>query len=526
MHSSKHFGQSARVGIYTAVAAFILILAALPANASARTLIQGMSGTDVKTLQTQLAAKGYFSASATGYFGPATLSAVKKFQCAQAIVCSGSSYGIAGPKTQAALGGSGGTTSGGSTSAGAGSANIGSKYVPPPAGVVPGSDPNQQGVLTGYSIGPKWTGALEFSGWVPDWRAQQGVNDVTPHLRQLTSVMPFGYKVNMEGQVVGDFIPTMEPWKTFIADAKAKGVRVVPSVVIGDGPTNHEVLSNTTKRKALVAELVNIVKANGFDGIDIDFEAKQARTKDYFSTFLKELYAAMGNKWVYCTIESRSPLNHRYLPGQTIPPDALDYANDYSAMNKYCDRVEIMAYDQGIVDRLLNSARSAPYAPVADPGWTGAMIELAAQSIEKKKLILGVATYGYEYKVTPTGGGNFDYQMLWAFNPNYATDIASKLGITPHRTSANEMGFTYDPDKLKDAPTGGQTTRTMQTPATGSTQNLGSQLSGSKPFNYVTWSDAIAIKEKIDQAREYGLRGVAVFSLGGAQDPNMWSILK
>ncbi len=508
MHSSKYFG-------IIAAFAFIVVLTALPASASARTMTQGMSGADVKALQTQLKTKGYLSASATGYFGPATLAAVKKFQCATNIVCSGAAYGIAGPKTQAGLSG-----------AATADSSVGPSTAQAPAGVTPGSDPNQQGVLTGKSIAPKWTGPLEFSGWVPDWRAQQGVDDVTPHLSQLTSVMPFGYKVNMEGQVVGDFIPTIEPWKSFISDAKAKGVRVVPSVVIGDGATNHEVLSNTAKRKALVVELVSIVNANGFDGIDIDFEAKQSRTKDYFSTFLKELYAAMGQKWVYCTIESRSPLNHRYLPGETIPPDALEYANDFAAMNKYCDRVEIMAYDQGIVDRLLNSARSAPYAPVADPGWTGAMIELVAQSIEKKKLVLGVATYGYEYKVTPKGGGSFEYQSLWAFNPNYAIDIAKKLGITPHRTSANEIGFTYYPDQLSDTPVGDETTKTQQKPTSGSTPNLGSQLSGNKPFNYVTWSDAIAIKEKVDQAREYGLRGVAVFSLGGAQDPAMWSILK
>lgn len=515
MHSSKLFGACAF--------AFILVLASLPGVAQARTLVSGMSGSDVRTLQTQLIARGYLSASATGYFGPATFAAVKKFQCSQNIVCSGASYGVAGPKTQAAL--SGAAPAGGTAGSTAGSAKIGSKYVAPPPGVTPGVDPNQQGVLTGYSIGPKWTGPLEFSGWMPDWRAQQSVDDVTPHLSQLTSVMPFGYKVNFEGQVVGDFIPTIEPWKTFIANAKAKGVRVVPSVVIGDGPTNHEVLSNPTKRKALVTELVSIVNANGFDGIDIDFEAKQARTRDYFSTFLKELYAAMGKKWVYCTIESRSPLSHRYLPGQTIPPDSLDYANDYAAMNKYCDRVEIMAYDQGIVDQLLNSARSAPYAPVADPGWTGAMIELVAQSIDKKKLILGVPTYGYEYKVTPQGGGSFDYQSLWAFNPNYATDLAKKLGIKPHRTSANEIGFTYY-DGDAEAPTGDETTRTQQKPTTGSTSNLGSQLSGNKPFNYVTWSDAIAIKDKIDQAREYGLRGVAVFSLGGAEDQAMWNVFK
>ena len=234
MHSSKPYGILA--------AAFILMFAALPAVASARTMTSGMSGTDVKALQTQLSAKGYLAAAPNGHFGPATLAAVRKFQCAQNIVCSGSSYGIAGPRTQAALPGAG---------AAAADPSIGPSTAKAPAGVTPGSDPSQQGVLTGKSIGSKWTGPLEFSGWMPDWRAQQSVDDVTPHLGQLTSVMPFGYKVNAAGQVVGDFVPTIEPWKSFIADAKAKGVRVVPSVVMGDGPTIHAVLSDTQKRIAL-----------------------------------------------------------------------------------------------------------------------------------------------------------------------------------------------------------------------------------------------------------------------------------
>src|SRR3990167_8316003 len=192
------------IGVFIALA-FIIAVSVLPASVSARSLTSGLSGADVKTLQTQLIAKGYLSASATGYFGPLTLAAVKKFQCDNAIVCSGSSYGIFGPRTQAALAGSG-------LSAGVGtSGSVGASTAQAPAGVTPGVDPNQQGVITGKSIGPKWTGALEFSGWMPDWRAQQSVDDVTPHLNQLTSVMPFGYKVNADGLVVGDFIPSQEP---------------------------------------------------------------------------------------------------------------------------------------------------------------------------------------------------------------------------------------------------------------------------------------------------------------------------
>src|SRR5205085_1467678 len=95
-------------------------------------------------------------------------------------------------------------------------------------------------------------------------------------------------------------------------------------------------------------DITALVMANNFDGIDIDFEAKLTQTRPYFSTFLKGLYQRMGKKWVYCTIESRTPVSSRY-PDGNVPADATDYANDYVAINRYCDRVQIMAYDQGSV---------------------------------------------------------------------------------------------------------------------------------------------------------------------------------
>jgi hypothetical protein len=158
-----------------------------------------------------------------------------------------------------------------------------------------------------------------------------------------------------------------DPWPDFIATAKKKKVRVIPTVMWGDGAAIHKILSDSSTRIALENEIANLVKQKNFDGIDIDFEAKKAETRDYFSTFLKGLYQRLPGKWVYCTVEARQPLEDRFSPGATIPVDATDYANDYTQMNKYCDRVEIMAYDQGTIDLRLNVARSAPYAPVGDP---------------------------------------------------------------------------------------------------------------------------------------------------------------
>jgi len=267
---------------------------------------------------------------------------------------------------------------------------------------------------------------------------------------------------------------------------------------------------------------------NGFDGIDIDFEAKKHETINYFSTFLRGLYQRMGNKWVYCTIEARMPLEHRFLPGAIIPPDATDYANDFIELNKYCDRVEVMAYDQGTIDVHLNRLRKVPYAPVADVEWVEALVTLAAQTISRNKLIIGIPTYGYEYRVTPLSDGDYKYQVLWPFNPSYAIDIAEQLGITPTRTSANEMGFTYDPELLEPPPEDDDATQTQQdgVASTSVAENSGSQITTQKPFNYMTWSDAEAIAEKIELARSLGVRGVAVFKFDGGEDPEMWDVLK
>ncbi|MBI2109205.1 MAG: peptidoglycan-binding protein [Parcubacteria group bacterium] len=482
---------------------FFLLLLLAPSSvfSAERSLFLGISGNDVRAVQTTLIARGYLAAgNATGYFGPLTEAAVKKFQCDHNVICSGSGsvgYGVVGPKTRIAL-----------ASSGAASDN--------PAAIKPSA------------LTPRATGAFEFSGWIPYWRSATGTADVLPHLSQLTSVMPFGYSVKNDGTLADTARLSEEPWVSFIAQARRQKVRIIPTVMWGNGATIHKILSNTETRIALEDEITALVKQNNFDGIDIDFEAKKHETITYFSTFLKGLYQRMGNKWVYCTVEARMPLEDRFSPGATIPPDATDYANDYVEMNKYCDRVEIMAYDQGTINIRLNAARTAPYAPVADPGWVENLVTLAAQSIARNKIIIGVPTYGYEYTVTPIPGGKYQYKVLWPFNPRYAIEIAEKLGIVPSRNSAGELGFIYDPKTLAAiAPTEEESTQTQQTIAPLSVvQNTGSQVNTSEPFNYFSWSDAQAIADKVALAKKLGVRGIAVFKFDGGEDPNMWSVLK
>src|SRR3989338_4304039 len=210
-------------------------------------------------------------------------------------------------------------------------------------------------LITGAFLAPVSTSAatkFEVSGWIPYWRPAPGKATVLPHLDKLTEVNPFVYTLKSDGTFLDNGKLGEEPWKSFIAAAKAKKVRVIPTIMTSNGELLHKLLSNTTSRIALEDRITKLVKDNNFDGIDVDFEGKYAEDKAYFATFLKGLYMRMGNKWVMCTIEERTPLESRYY-GTDIPADASVYANDFKAINKYCDRVRIMAYDQQGIDQHL-----------------------------------------------------------------------------------------------------------------------------------------------------------------------------
>ena len=357
-------------------------------------------------------------------------------------------------------------------------------------------------LIPGSTFAATKAAPFEVSGWIPYWRVATGTAEALGHLEHFHSLMPFGYVVQNDGTLHDSFglnaTSSTSTANMLIAAARAAGVKVVPTVMWSNGRAMHNVLRSTRTRIALEDNIAALVKERGFDGIDIDFEGKLYESRPYFSLFLQGLYARMGKKLVYCAIEPRTPPSSAF----DVIPKKLQYVNDYTVINKYCDRVEIMAYDQGATDLRLNAAANGvPYIPVSDPKWVKKVVTLASGFISKNKILIGVPTYGYEYEVMPLSRG-YRYKMQWAFNPGYALQLAADLGITPTRNSAGEMSFTYTPT---------------------TTPQLASAVPD--PRHIVWWSDAQAIKDKIQLARELGVRGVAIFKIDGGQDPNIWSVL-
>lgn len=347
-------------------------------------------------------------------------------------------------------------------------------------------------------------GSFEISGWIPYWRATSGVESIVPHLDTFTEVNPFVYTVKQNGEL-NEASPLTDPqWANLAIQAKAKGIRFIPTVMWANPDAIDDVLRNPAKRKAHVSAIVREVYTRRFDGIDIDYESKYARTRPYFSLFLKELYTAMEyDKWIICTIEARTPLDSRYSSPESIPKD-IEYANDFAEINKYCDRVRIMAYDQGRIDLTLNKINRDPYVPVADKAWVEKVVLLAAQEVDKEKIVIGVPTYGYEYDTFSAldGSGKIEYSNLWSFNPGYAVQTAQKLGLTPTRNSAGELSLVY--------------------PAA---QSLDPAIPLPNATRVMSWSDATAIREKAELAERLGLRGIAIFKIDGGQDVGIWDAI-
>lgn len=370
----------------------------------------------------------------------------------------------------------------------------------------------------------QWSRPFEISGWIPYWRSATGTTDVLPHLAQLTEINPFGYTVTVEGRLNDAAILSQEPWTTLRAEAKAQNVRYIPSVMWSNPEAMHTVLCDATKRQLLVRIIADEAEVNDFDGIDIDFEGKKYETKQCFSAFLKELYKSMGDKWVQCTIESRTPISDLYY-GHDVPKDAGQYVNDFAVINKNCDRVRFMTYDQQTVDQKREAEVKEPYAPVADTQWVEKAIREAMKSIPARKIVLGIPTYGYEWEVKTYANDEHTYDLLWSFNPQWGLDLAAKYNITPGRNAGGEMGFTYFPEGSVlslPRPNNPWPWNLIATAASALTTAQNTNLS----YRLVTWQDSQAIADKVALAKKLGIRGVAVFKFDGGQDPKMWEVLK
>lgn len=371
------------------------------------------------------------------------------------------------------------------------------------------------------------TSTFQVSGWVPYWNAATSTADAIAHMSELTEINPFVYSMQTDGTIYDNGPMDTPPWSTLVSTARADGVKVVPTIMWSNAAAETAILSNASSRQALETAIATLVEQNGYDGIEIDFENKPASLENYFSTFLEGLSERLGNKILACDIEARTPLNDAYA-GLQVPAGAGDYANNYVAINQYCTQVKLMTYDQQNVDTALDThaaSSSQLYAPVADPQWVSDVVQLAEEQISPAKLQIGVPTYGYEYDVTAYANNDYNYDIMWTFDPDYATQIEQEYNVQPTRNGADELELTYIPSTATSTmPVSSNINNALIAAAAAS--EYATQLNSHMDFRLLDWPDATSIVDKADLAKDLGVGGIAIFKVDGGEDPGIWPAIQ
>lgn len=336
---------------------------------------------------------------------------------------------------------------------------------------------------------------FSYAAWLPYWKESEALQEIKPNLAKFKELSLFSYEVQPDGTIKDKFKIKGELWQNFLPEAKKVKIKTIPTIAWFNGDEIHKFLSKKKNREKHIAEIISLARENNFDGIDIDYENKKAETAASFSRFIRMLSAALHKegKTFSCSVEARTPLHARLI---VIPKD-FKYANDYYVLEKYCDEVRVLAYDQRHIDLTLNKEKGGDklYMPVADPAWVEKVINETKRYVAPQKIILGIPTFGYEYKIIKNGE-RYSYEKWNSVSYKKAMDLANSLNIKPERNSAGELSFTY-------------ATSTADLTATST--------------RLVWFTDTASITDKIKLAKKHKIRGAIFFKFDGETDPEIWN---
>src|SRR5690606_35298339 len=128
-----------------------------------------------------------------------------------------------------------------------------------------------------------------------------------------------------------------------------------------------------------VKAIAELVEANGYDGIDIDYEMFPLETRESFALFVEELAAALhaNGRLLAVTVHAKT---------EDRPPFAGTAVQDWTRLAAAADMFNLMTYDY--------NNRNEPPCPVADIGWVGDVVSYALTVAPPQKVRVGLPFYG------------------------------------------------------------------------------------------------------------------------------------
>ena len=233
-----------------------------------------------------------------------------------------------------------------------------------------------------------------------------------------------------------------------------------------DSKLLHVILNDSSKRKKIIAQLVDTLTFYKLQGLNIDFEELDEKSNKPLTRFQKELYEALHAR--------------NFLVSMDVQAMNEDY--DFVALGNYNDHIILMAYDQ-------YSDNTGP-GPISGQKWIEEQLDWMDDRVSANKIILGVAGYARDW-ITEEEGKRVD-------------DITYAVAIDKAKLSNSSIIFdntTYNLHYSYNEPVSDSSSDTKHTIWL---------TDAATTFNICRFSD------------DYKTAGTALWHLGG-EDPRIWS---
>ncbi len=341
-----------------------------------------------------------------------------------------------------------------------------------------------------------------MSGWLPYWSTETSTASFLTNSDVFSDISPFWHDARWDGMKV--YIKNHLS-DTQMADALAKlrgqGVKILPSITDGSGRGNMaKTLASESQRTAHVQEIVNLVLAKGYDGIDLDYEtfafsdgqSSWAATKPNWTAFVKELGAALHaqGKLLSVTTPPMSGTTGGY------------WVYDWAGIVDSVDLLRIMAYDYSV---------GSP-GPIAPLWWVEKVAANAVAIAPKDKIQLGIPVYGRNWFVAKTGKCPVDQDIN---DSNYSMTSGSALaslakdGVAPGQIT-------------RDASSGEQS---VSYSITYKGLNSKGEMTECTVSRKAFFADATSVADRVKVARSAGLAGAALWTIGG-ESADQWPAVR
>nr|NNM89776.1 LysM peptidoglycan-binding domain-containing protein [Bacilli bacterium] len=223
------------------------------------------------------------------------------------------------------------------------------------------------------------------------------------HDQPLTYLTVFSYHVNENG--------TIEPLEDDHILALAKATQTTPLLCLTNFDGNnfnsdlaHAVLVKPALQQKITESLMNILHKKAFRGVNVDFEHLHPSDRPHYNAFLRLLRERLH--------QAGYTLSIAMGPKTSDEPNASWMgAFDYKTIGQIVDFLMIMTYEWGWV--------GGPPMAVAPLDQVKAVLDYATSIIAPSKILMGMATYGYNWSLpdTPTN-------LATGISPNKAQNVA------------------------------------------------------------------------------------------------------